>query len=104
MNEQDQLGPSQDGSVMLDIGGDIGALVLHASADMVGAEIEISPTGDDTHRTHVAVRERCGNGPTRYAAIYPELQAGDYTLWGSDGQPAMRVVITGGTVVEAQWP
>lgn len=104
MNEQDQLGPSQDGSVMLDIGGDVGALVLHASAEMVGTEIEISPTGDDAHRTHVAIRERRGNGSTRYAAIYPGLHAGDYTLWGLDGQPVMQVSITGGTVAEAQWP
>ncbi len=45
MSEQNQLGPSRDGSVMLDIGGDIGALVLHTSAEMLGVEIEISPTG-----------------------------------------------------------
>ncbi len=104
MSEENQLGPSQDGSVMLDIGGDIGALILHTPAEMVGAEIEISPTGNDPHhRTHVAVRERRGNGLTRYAAIYPGLSAGSYTLWGLDGQPAMQVAITGGAITEAHW-
>lgn len=34
------------GSVMLDIGGEIGALVLHATAELEGVEIEIRPTGD----------------------------------------------------------
>lgn len=33
------------GMVTLDIGGDIGAVVLLASASMVGAEIEICPSG-----------------------------------------------------------
>ncbi len=104
MSEQNQLGPSRDGSVMLDIGGDIGALVLHTCAEMLGVEIEISATGDDTHhRTHVAVRERRGSGAARYAAIYPALHAGSYTLWRPDGQPALEVTITGGAVAQAQW-
>lgn len=33
------------GMVVLDIGGDIGALVVSTPADMVGVEIEIAPTG-----------------------------------------------------------
>jgi len=103
MSEQNQLGPSRDGSVMLDIGGDIGALVLHTSAEMLGVEIEISPTGDHTHRSHVAVRERRSSSATRYAAIYPALHAGSYTLWRSDGQPALEVTVTGGAVSQAQW-
>lgn len=104
MSEQSQLGPSQDGSVMLDIGGDIGALILHAPAEMSGAEIEISPSDDDSHRTHVAVRERRGTGPNRYAAIYPSLSAGTYTLWGPNQEPAIQVTITGGQVTQAEWP
>lgn len=42
------------GSVMLDIGGEIGALVVYATADLEGIEIEIRPTGStpfaDGHR------------------------------------------------------
>lgn len=103
MSEESQLGPSNDGSVLLDIGGDIGALILHTPADLAGAEIEISPATDEAHRSHVAVRERRGHGPTRYAAIYPGLHAGAYTLWGPDGQPATQVTITGGQVTEVTW-
>lgn len=104
MDEQSQLGPSEDGSVMLDIGGDIGALVLHTEADMLRVEIEISPANDSAHRSHVAVRERRGFGPIRFAAIYPSLPAGDYTLWDSSDEPALQVSVTGGQVTEAHWP
>ena len=37
------------GTVMLDIGGEIGALVITAPAGMEGQEIEILPTGDTPH-------------------------------------------------------
>lgn len=40
--EQAQLGPSAEGSVMLDIGGDVGALVLHTGANLLLAEVEVS--------------------------------------------------------------
>lgn len=104
MSEQSQLGPSEDGSVMLDIGGDIGALVLHTDAEMVKVEIEISPSNDTNRRSHVAVRERRGTGPARYAAIYPSLPTGDYTLYDAHHEPALQVSITGGQITEAHWP
>lgn len=103
MSEQSQLGPSMEGTVMLDIGADIGALVLHTSAAMAGAEIELSAEVPGAPRTHVAVRERVGSGPSRYAAIYPSLRAGRYTVWGTDGDPAGHVSIVGGHVVELNW-
>jgi hypothetical protein len=42
-------------SAVLDIGGDIGALVLYTPEEFRGKEIEVSPTGDDGRRTHTAV-------------------------------------------------
>ncbi|MDQ6934281.1 MAG: phospholipase [Actinomycetota bacterium] len=103
MNEESQLGPSQDGTVMLDIGGDVGALIIHTSVALAGSEIELSVVGTRAPRTHVAVRERRGVGPTRYAAIYPSLPARDYTVWGHDGEPAGTVAIAGGRVSELDW-
>ena len=38
-------GPSGPGSVVLEIGEGIGALVLDAPAGLIGREIEISPSG-----------------------------------------------------------
>ncbi len=104
MSELSQLGPSQDGSVLLDIGGDIGALIVHTPPSLAGVEIEISPAGDPSRRSHTAVRERRGRDHIRYAAIYPTLPAGEYTLWRPGGPPAANVVITGGQVAELHWP
>jgi hypothetical protein len=122
MDEQAQLGASKNGSVVLDIGGEIGALVLYTSAELHLSEIEISPVspddvdhhehshdhdqGHDHHhagRTHVAVRERRGPAGIQYAAIFFGLQQGDYILWGLDGSAADRVRIVGGTVAELDW-
>lgn len=105
MTEQSQLGPSDNASVMLDIGGDIGALIITTTASMLLAEIEVSHVDADpsAHRPHVAVRERRGPAGTQYAAIYPGLRAGEYTVWGLDGQPADKVQIVGGEVAQLDW-
>ena len=42
------------GSVVLDIGGDIGALIVTAPAELEGIEIEIRPVGAGDQRPHVA--------------------------------------------------
>ncbi len=42
------------GSVVLDIGGDIGALIVTARAELEGIEIEIRPVGAADQRPHVA--------------------------------------------------
>jgi len=41
---------------------------------------------------------------TRYAAVYPDLPAGAYTIWADEHHPAGRVVITGGRVTSWSWP
>ena len=107
-DESGQLGPSYDGTVMLDIGGDQGALIIMTPPELHLAEIELSLVGDERahepveahdhgdghththahpHRTHVAVRERRGPSGTQYAAIYPSLAQGEYTIWGLTGSP-----------------
>jgi hypothetical protein len=94
-----------DGPTVLDIGGDIGALILHTSADLEGAEIEISPVGSPDQRRHVAVHARqLPGGRTIYAAMYYSLMAGSYELWAADGTPALTVDITGGAIAECTWP
>jgi hypothetical protein len=40
------------GAVLLDIGGDVGALVVAMPASMIGVEIEISPVGGLRHGHH----------------------------------------------------
>jgi hypothetical protein len=94
-------GPSAPASVVLELGGSIGALILQADGAHLGWEIEISPVarhGDpEPVRTHSMVRERDTVPPT-YDAVYPELAEGEYTIWRDHDTPAGTVTITGGQV------
>jgi hypothetical protein len=90
--------------VVLDIGEDEGALVVHTDAEMHGVEIEISREGRDGHRSHKQVLERDAAGVPAYTAVFDSLAAGTYTLW-SDGRVRMRQVgVLGGQVSELRWP
>lgn len=91
------------GPVVVNIGGDVGALVLRTRPEMELVEIEISPVGDDARRSHVAVLARPGPRGTVHAAVYPALYEGEHRLWRPDGTPAGTVHVTGGKVTEAHW-
>jgi hypothetical protein len=101
--EQAQLGPTGRGTVVLDIGGNIGSLIIMTSAELAGAEIEISPVGHDDVRTHIAIRERLAPGGTRWAGIFPGLQAGRYMVWDLTGKAASTVEVVGGQVSQLDW-
>ena len=96
-------GPSGPGTVVLELGPGIGALVLYTQADLDGAEIEISP-GPGARRTHSQVRARHMPGGTRYAAVYPSLPAGRYTIWRDEHNPAATVTVAGGQATSCHWP
>jgi hypothetical protein len=98
-------GPSGPGTVVLNLGAGIGALVLFTPADLDGAEIEIS-RGDDprARRTHAQVRPRRLPGQTRYAAVYQDLAAGQYTIWRDEDRQAGTVTIAGGQITSSRWP
>ena len=90
------LEASGPGSVVLDIGPGLGALVLYAHASEHGREIDISPVGGGA-RTHSAVRERRMPGGSVYCAVYPSVPAGDYTVWLT---PPVVVSVVSGTVTD----
>ena len=94
--EEHPLPPSWDGSVVLEIGGDVGALMLCTTPALNGVEIDLDPDDATLPHTHSAVRERQLVNRVSYAAVYPSLKAGLYTVEGS-GQ---RVLISGGRVTE----
>jgi hypothetical protein len=96
-------GPSGPGSVLLDIGGDVGALIIITPARMAGEEIHISPLDDPAARTHALVRERRLGPASCHAAVYPALAAGDYTIWRHAGSPAGTVRIDGGAAARYRW-
>ena len=96
-------GPSGPGSVVLDIGDDVGALIIITPATMAGEEIHVSPVRDPAGRTHAVVRERRLGPASSYAAVYPALPAGEYTIWRDGGRPAGTVSIDGGVATSYRW-
>ena len=104
MTSEHVPGPSHSGSVVLNLGPGVGALVLHVPADLDRREIEISSNASPAaRRTHSQVRERRTTGSVQYAAVYPDLTAGDYTIW-RDATTALGVVtIEGGHVTGYDW-
>ncbi len=98
-------GPSGPGTVIMELGAEVGALILYTPADLDGAEIEVSRHGDPAaRRTHSQVRKRHVANATQYAAVYPSLHAGDYTIWREQDRPAATVTIAGGQITSCRWP
>jgi hypothetical protein len=94
-----QLPPSYEGSVVLELGGNVGALVLYVPAELLGEELEILPADASGARVHTEVRERRVGGGVIHAAVYPSLAEGEYTVERS-GQV---VSVTGGRVAQFDW-
>ncbi len=118
------------GAVLLDIGGDVGALVVTTPAEMVGVEIEIRPVGaalhavsdghghdhdhghdhghhhgHGGHHPHVAVVARPVGGKLVPSLVYPELVEGRYELYVKETDDVeLTVAVVGGEVATAQWP
>ena len=90
-------------SVVLDIGQDVGALMIYTKAELRGREIEVSPLGIAT-RVHVEVLERRANGQPVFAAVFPQLRAGSYEIWEKNApDPRGTATIVGGEVATVDW-
>ncbi|MGH9070657.1 MAG: phospholipase [Acidimicrobiales bacterium] len=105
MSEEPRLAPSHSGSVVLDLGGNVGALMVHVGSEMAGAEIGITPTdpASGTPHTHTDVRERHIGAAIMYAAVFPSLVAGDYLLEDPRGGTSKPVTVSGGRVAQLDW-
>jgi hypothetical protein len=99
-------GPSEEGGVVVDIGGDIGAAIVSTPASLVGSEIEIRRCDTAWDGTHVAVRERRVSGGVLHAALFPGLQYGKYEvrLRGDAASPVANLTVEGGRVSAARLP
>jgi len=89
--------------VVLDIGDELGALVVYTDPDLHGTEIEISRRGDDDRREHKDVLERAHGSRPSFAAVFDRLEEGVYSLWVDDTPRARNVVVSGGSVAELDW-
>ncbi|MEV0900084.1 phospholipase [Actinoplanes sp. NPDC049802] len=96
--------PSGQGTVMLDIGGGIGAMIIYTPAAMHGHEIEVSPVGDTGARTHAAVRARYVSAGVTFCVVIDGLPEGRYVVWQDDDTPLTQVEVRGGAVAEVTWP
>jgi hypothetical protein len=120
------------GAVLLDIGGDMGALAVTMPDATVGLEVEIRPldgrhvpghghvhehghsahghpahdVAAHGHLAHVAVVARPVRGGHVPSLVFGELPAGRYELF-EKGRPdavALLVEVAGGSVTTASWP
>jgi hypothetical protein len=98
------LAPSRQGTVVLNIGAGIGALVVHTPASFNGREIEVSPVGDLASRTQATVRARIVHGGVRWTMLIGGLPAGRYIIWRDCVTPLAEVEVCGGAVAEFTWP
>jgi hypothetical protein len=89
--------------VVLDIGEDLGALIVYTDPSLHGSEIEISPDGEDVKRSHKDVLERGGTAHPAFTAVFDKLPEGDYTLWVDGAERERGVRVTGGFVAELDW-
>jgi hypothetical protein len=99
--------PSAAGSVVLDIGGDVGAALVYLPGSLAGREIEIREVSEPWQGQHVAVRERLLPDATVWAAVFPSLRAGGYEIRVRGGDPAgptTRLSVSGGGVTALHWP
>ena len=103
-DHEPRLAPSGVGTVVLDIGDGVGALVVHAPATMCGIEIEIARRGETNAFTHTEVRERRLPAESVYAGVFPALAAGDYTLLDVDAHRSQDLTIRSGQVTEVSLP
>lgn len=86
---------------VLDIGRDIGALVIYTKQELRGRQIDvILKESSNTKPVHTDVLERRVMGRPVYAALFPALPAGNYTILSV---PPAEVAIVGGRVAEVDW-
>ena len=82
--------------VVLDIGGDIGAVVVLLGNQRVGPELDIRPVGDAAATFHTGVHPREVGGAMRRVAVFPEVRTGAYELLDERGAPFAVVDALGG--------
>jgi hypothetical protein len=101
--EIESAGSAPSGPAVLDIGGGAGALLVIVPAALLRTEIEVSPDGRPGARTHTGVHDRPLGGELLPIALFPSLDAGTWTLWGSGPCATRTVEILDGQVTQVDW-
>ena len=91
--------PPQGGPVVVDIGGDVGALIVRLDHELLGSELHLRQDGW-THTVHTGVWDRPLGDQLVTVAVYPALVQGTYEILDRDGAVRHTVAIEGGRVAE----
>lgn len=88
------------GPPVLDIGGDIGAMVVLMEPAAAGTELHLRSADEPPTFVHTGVWTRPHGTASVTAAVFPELVAGTYWVLDTDGHDVRPVVIGGGELTE----
>lgn len=88
---------------VLDIGEEVGALIIHCRPELRGRQIDLSPRTRLWQRTHTDVLERRIGRNQVFAALFFALPVDEYVIWGGRAEPIGEVAIIGGQVTEINW-
>jgi hypothetical protein len=83
---------------VLDIGGDVGALVVELGAVPPTGELEACPRAHPDLRFHTGVHWRQVAGKRVAVAVYPSIIQGDYEILDQQLRSVASVQIEGGEV------
>jgi hypothetical protein len=92
--------PPAGGPVMVDVGGDVGALIVHLGAERIGGELHLRPAGTSEHGTHTGIWERSLGGRAAVVAVYGSVAGGRYDLVDDAGEVLATAAVEGGQVAE----
>lgn len=88
-------------SSLLDIGDEVGALVVYLPGDTPSGELEACPAGRPDEHFHTGVHPRpLGDGASLHVAVFPQVAQGSYQVLDDAGIPVALVQVTGGHVAE----
>ena len=91
--------PPAGGPVVLDIGDETGALIVHLDDHLIGEELHVRPDGATT-TIHTGIWPRTANGHAITVAVFAQLPAGTHQLLQPDGRSPLAVTIEPGHVTE----
>ena len=88
------------GPVVMDIGGDIGGLIVRLNESLEGTELPIEFAEDPQRDIHTGVWRRSLGGETVVVAVYPELRQGSYRIHPGTDHAGAHLEIIGGEVAQ----
>jgi hypothetical protein len=88
----------QGGPTVLDIGGDIGAMIVTMNADTAGTELHLRSGHEPPISIHTGVWRRGFGEQVVTTAVFAELVEGRYWVLDSSGNDLREVEIRGGAL------